>query len=463
MLKPLSLASLVLVSAVLAPSLSYASGFETARFGGEHGTPVSPNPTAIYYNPSALAETEGTMIWAEYDLAMRNASYTHSMAKTDSPEPAGAAGANNGKGTLFNVVGAPFLGASHKFGDLALGLAFYVPFGGSETWDQNSKFANNKMYPGIVDGPQRWYSITGSIISLYFSAGAAYKIPHTGLSVGVSGNLINTSINSLRARVLTGTDDITAEGRSWLNVSGWQGSFAAGALYEFLPKKLWMGASYQARPNVAGGMKLNGTLSAFSFGSETINKVSVYQDYPDIVRWGVRWRPSDRSEIRLFGDWERWSAFTDQCIANQDKPCATYDVAVPGHAKGSAKDGTMPIQNLPRLWQDGFGIRGGGSYWVSPAVELFGGAGYDSNAVPDAHLEPVIMDVKQITLAVGANFELNKHFGVGIAYTEFFGIPRDTSKTNENATFAAPSAGPNAGGQYTQLVGVINTNILVKF
>lgn len=456
MAKPLPLASLAFGSLVLVPSFALASGFETAHFGGEHGTPVSPNPTAIYYNPAALAETQGTMIMGEYQLALRSASYTHSAAPSDVPEPPGAKGANDGQGTLFNVVGAPFLGASTKIGNLALALGFFVPFGGSEKWDQNAKFKNNTQYPGIVDGPQRWYSISGSIISLYFSFGAAYKIPGTGLSLGASANLINTSINSLRARVLTGTDDITQEGRSLLDVNGWQGSFGVGALYEFLPNKLWMGASYQARPNVAGGMKLNGTLTAVSFGAETINKVSLYQDYPDIVRWGVRWKPGERSEVRVFADWERWSNFKDQCISQQNTPCAV-------NPDGSAANGTTPTQNLPRRWQDGFGVRAGGSYWVSTPIELFGGVGYDSNSVPDAHEEPVIMDIKQINVAIGANLDVGKHLQLGLSYTEFFGIPRDTTGESQNAQFQAPSKGPDAGGKYTQFIGVINTSVLVKF
>ncbi|HVY47223.1 MAG TPA: outer membrane protein transport protein [Minicystis sp.] len=452
--KPLALATLVV--AAIAPATALASGFETARFGGEHGTPVSPNPTAVYYNPAALAETQGVQVWLEYDLALRSASYEHSPAKTDIPEPPGAQGANDGKGTLFNVVGAPFIGASWKVTkDLALGAAFYVPFGGQETWDQNSKFKNQTMYPGIVDGPQRWYSITGEIISMYWSLGVAYKIPGTGLSLGASGNLIRSDIKTIRAREISGTDSISNEGRSYLDVEGFEGSFAAGALYEFIKDKLWMGASYQARPNVAGGMKLNGTLSVFSFGSDNTQKVSVYQDYPDMVRWGARWRPNDKWELRLFADWERWSNFQDQCISNQNTPCVVE------------KDGSSTskgiIQNLPRRWQDGFGIRAGGSYWVKPEIELFLGTGYDSNAVPDQHLEPVIMDMKRITATVGGTFDVTKNVALGLSFTQFFGIPRDTTGESQNAQFSPPSTGPDAGGKYNEQISVFNLDVNLKF
>jgi long-chain fatty acid transport protein len=32
-----------------------ATGIAVARFGGEHGTPMTSDPTAMYYNPAGLA------------------------------------------------------------------------------------------------------------------------------------------------------------------------------------------------------------------------------------------------------------------------------------------------------------------------------------------------------------------------------------------------------------------------
>ncbi|MGZ5971616.1 MAG: hypothetical protein ACXWP4_28290, partial [Polyangiales bacterium] len=39
---------------VLAASPASASGYLTARFGADHGSPVASNPYAIYYNPGAI-------------------------------------------------------------------------------------------------------------------------------------------------------------------------------------------------------------------------------------------------------------------------------------------------------------------------------------------------------------------------------------------------------------------------
>src|SRR3954469_22533555 len=80
-----------------------ASGFASARFGGEHGNPTETNPTALYYNPAGIAFSEGTHLFIDGSLAIRHATWTHAKSVHDVAEPAGAEGANFGKASLTNV------------------------------------------------------------------------------------------------------------------------------------------------------------------------------------------------------------------------------------------------------------------------------------------------------------------------------------------------------------------------
>lgn len=467
--KLLSSGLLVLGSALVSRG-ALASGFATARFGGEHGNPITTNPTAIYYNPAGLAESEGFRIFVDGNIAFRGASYTHTAlpscigaapgSRCDVPEPAGAEGANTDEATLFNVVAAPMIGVSAKIGDsFALGGGFYVPLGGASVWDRNERFEGNTQYPGVVDGAQRWYAIEGTLRSLYFTLAAAYKIPDTGLSLGVSGNLIRSSIHTIRARIADGSNDVESEGRSLVDVGNWAAGFGAGAMFEAMPKKLWFGLSYQSRPNVAGGMKLDGTLTNYFGGDNAPVNIDVSQDLPDIVRLGVRYKAAPDIELRAFGDWTRWSAMDNQCLQVEGKDCAVDD-------KGIAEDpANIPLQNLPRDWHDAFGVRIGGSYWVDPSVEVFTGLGYDSNAVPDRTLEPALTDFHDISAALGARAKLADFLHGALSYTHFFYIPRDSSGASEQSTYVGAdySRGPDAGGKYTQWVGVVNVNLEANF
>jgi long-chain fatty acid transport protein len=440
----------------LTASEALAEGISVARFGGEHGHPTTDNATAIYYNPAGIAESTGTHVYVDITAAWRQLSYTHFAAPSDVPEPADAQGANDGRATLFNIVPSPMIGVTHSFGDFALGLGFYTPFGGQASWSTNDNFANSK-YPGPVDGVQRWGLINGEIRSSYYTLAAAYHVPHTGLSFGVSGNLIQSIINSVRARNATGDDDVTTEGRAWLDATGWEGSFGIGALYEAIPHRLWFGASYQARPNISGGMKLSGTLHNNLGGTPVPSAADVHQDLPDVIQLGARFRPVSDIELRLFGDYTRWSAFKNQCISNKGTPC---DI----EADGSAAPGeTGILLNIPHNWHDTFGIRGGASIWLNPKFEFFSGLGYASSAVPNSTLDPTLPDWDSISFALGAGYQIIKHLHGELSYTQFFFPERDNVGESTLAGLKFPSTSPDSGGYYKQNLGVLDLNLDFAF
>ncbi|KYF72673.1 hypothetical protein BE17_29845 [Sorangium cellulosum] len=431
-----------------------AGGFATARFGGEHGNPITSNPTAVYYNPAGLAESEGIHLFLDGNIALRAASYAHAQAASDDVTvPA----ANTGEADLLNVAASPMLGASARVGDLAFGAGVYVPFGGAASWDKNGAFEGSRDLAGPVDGVQRWHSIESSLQAMFFTLAAAARIPALRLSLGVSGNLIRTQVNTVRARNASGDNLLATEGRSLLEVSGLHASFGVGALIEAVPEKLWVGASYQSRPNVTGGETLEGTLTnRFNGVSSAPDDVELHQGLPDIVRLGARFVPAERLEVRLFGDWTRWSSMENQCLTQVGAACEI-------RSDGSAADPAGVVQNIARRWNDTFGVRGGVSYWPKPAVELFGGVGYDSNAVPDETLDPSATDFHDVSFAVGGRFELTKQLHLGASYTHLFYASRDTTGESITAGLAGNSRAPDSGGLYAQTIGVLNVNVDVGF
>ncbi|HYJ07412.1 MAG TPA: hypothetical protein VEX18_00345, partial [Polyangiaceae bacterium] len=254
-----ALAVTAALAILTAASGATAAGFATARFGGEHGTVVTTNPTALYYNPAGLGFSEGVHLMADGSLALRRVTWVHRPAASDPPDPLGGEGSNAGRAELFNVFGAPMLGASARFGKLALAAGLFVPFGGRQEWAQNSTFVGNANFPMAADGVQRWHSIKGGVTFIYGSFGAAYRLGR--LSLGASGNLVAASMASVRARNPAGdtlghTDQ---EGRTDIEVSGLFASFGLGLMFEALEDRLWLGASYQAQPGL-GPMTLKGRL-----------------------------------------------------------------------------------------------------------------------------------------------------------------------------------------------------------
>lgn len=480
-----------------ASSTALASGFAAARFGGEHGNPTETNASTIYYNPAGFGLSEnGTQLMLDLSLAFRTASFdrAESALTPYDPDPfaEGAAlegqrdlaiDANSGESTLNNTIYSPMFGLTTDFGvdsPVKLGLGFYAPFGGQAVWDRADNAAElEAAFPGAGDDSVRWFSIDGTIRTLAFSLGAAYAIESIGLSFGLAGNLLLSDVTTLRARNADGTDHLVTgdgglkEGRSLVDVSSTDWSLGAGTLWEVLDDELWLGLSWQSRPNITGEMVYEGTLdNALVTSSTTQQDVKLTGSLPDIYRFGARYRPTPKWEVRLFGDLSRWSALEQQCLIGFDTEDPLSDDEIRAicetNEDGSKVDTDNPntssvIQVLQRDWQDAVGVRAGASWFFSERLEFVVGVGWDGNAIPDATLDPALMDMNKVTASLGTHIDFTEYFQLGVTGTNVFYFERDITETAELQDLEAPSRQPGNGGVYNQNIFVLNTNARFMF
>jgi long-chain fatty acid transport protein len=469
------LTALAAVSTVA--TTAHAGGFATARFGGDHGHPTTDNPTSIYYNPAGMAASRGVNIFADGTIGWRSIYYTPNGGELDDPSKyPDAIGANTSTAGLFNIVGAPMLGATARYDlteklGLTAGAAFFVPFGGGARWSKNEAFRDHAKYPGPVDGSQRWYAIDGTLKTIYISGALGVSISDR-IYIGVSGGPALSSVTTLRAREATGGTDLNSEGRVLMDVKGMHGQLGGGIMIDAIEDgKLTLGLSYQAPPGL-GRMKLEGTLKKRLGSSLTDERVDYYQSLPDIFRFGLKSRVSSDIELRLFGDYQRWSAVDYQCVSIAGEDCVVKLTDRRGEGdpkKGAgldnqgAKNSAVTIGTI-REWKDTFGVRAGVSYWLKPEVELFLGAGYDSNAVPAHSIDPVLFDMHDISIGLGGRFALTDSLQAAVSYTQLFYIPRDTPPgSSQNPTYTGASKWPDASGRYEQAIGVLNINLQASF
>jgi len=438
----------ILFGVLALPRDAGASGISVARFGGEHGHPTTTNATAIFYNPAGIGMSDGIHLFVDGTFAWRTVSYEHKINPTAPGEDGSVPGANDGEGKLFNILASPMIGATAKFGDIGLGAGFYTPYGGQSIWDKNDKFENDPNFAGPYDGVQRWYVMEGIIRSSFITLAGAYHVKPARLSIGLSGNLILSTVDTIRGKGASGGTALNEEGRAHLKVTGTDWSLGAGVLYEAIENELWVGASYQSRPNLTGMNKLDGeqtTALPPNVAQDSVEPVELEHELPDVYRLGGRFRPAEDLELRLFGDYTRWSVLKVHRLQNTDNKSYLLDQR--------------------RDWKDTFGVRAGASKWLSKPVEVFGGAGFSSNAVPDKTLEPALPDWDAISVSAGGRFELvDKLFGA-VSYTQLIYLPRDNANKSEltrQSPVGAPR-NPDAGGKYKQSVGVVNINIDFAF
>jgi long-chain fatty acid transport protein len=443
-----------------------ASGFATQHFGGEQGNVVTTNPTALYYNPAGIAFSEGIHLYLDGNIAIRHATWDHvapPLLPGDSPK---SQAGDSGQAHLLNVFGGPTMAATGKFGNFAFGAGLFVPFAGRVNWADGDN--PDPSLPLSAGGAQRWHMIDAQLTFLQVSVGAAYKLGPVAL--GITGNLMNSQITEDQAQTQAGNIDSRFEGRAHLDVSGWNGSYGVGLMAEPWKNHLWLGASYQAQPGL-GPQTLKGSFTLASgpdpyypqLGTLTEN-VDFHQALPDIFRAGIRVRPIQTLEFRVFGDWTRWSKMAQQCINTN----ANNDICkVDKYGNAAVPPTTTVVSNIPRNWKDTYGGHLGASYWLKPEIELFVGGGYETAASPDATMEPGSMDANNLQIALGGRFYVLDYFYLGVGYTQIQFLDRTVtnsqlSTVNGNAV-SVPTFQQDGNGTYTQWIGVVDVNLEKQF
>lgn len=314
-------------------SLAHANGYLVARFGADHGTPAMANTFAVFYNPAAIAGTDGTNITLDAAPVLRIASYERGNDALSNPALADPnnnsadairyRAANTGKATLTNLQALGFFGLTTDLGlknsPIRIGYATSIPFGGQAMWDKRSDaITKDPEAPGAIDGVQRWANISGRIFSIFNTLAVSAMIvdkPTARFSVGASFSAVYNIVDTSRARTIGSNDDslqvgnTLAEGRALVQAHGL--NFAAGAgLYFEIPKKLSLGLSYMSQPGF-GTMRLSGELTADNaFATKaTAVPIEFLQTFPDVIRFGAEYRATDKITLRSDLEFARWSVF----------------------------------------------------------------------------------------------------------------------------------------------------------
>ncbi|HVK78240.1 MAG TPA: outer membrane protein transport protein [Kofleriaceae bacterium] len=436
-----------LLLAAAAPA--HAGGFSTARFGGERGHAGTDHLSAIYYNPAGLAHGRGTRVLLEGLFAYRTVDYDRDRAAIDNPgqgTPDDALSANAGEAHLANALVSPFVGIATDAGVRGLGLAIglYAPFGGQASWDSNDAYRDNSTYPGAVDGTQRWAAIEGEQRALYYTLAGGWRTSGGEFAIGAGLNVVQQRVSLVRARNVNGSDDlvngtIPAEGRSLLEVDGIDLAASIGVMVKPTPCSR-IGLSYQSQPGF-GETSLEGVLTnKFGQGAVSETDVVLKQHLPDVVRLGAEWRAFARASLHMAIDYQRWSVYQNQCVIGADDRDAKCEIAEDG---STMQPGI--IVNIPRRWKDTFGVRVGGRYFVTDAIELNGGVSFDSNAVPDETMDPSLVDMSKVIGQAGLAWA-TKRFTTSLSLAHVYYSPRTTAARTDDPM--APSRSPDMAGSY---------------
>jgi long-chain fatty acid transport protein len=462
-------ASLAALAALFPARAASASGFLNPFVCDPHGQPELANVYAIDFNPAALGGLRGTNLVADGALALGYVAFDRTQPLSPSPAntPSSAYQAqyvatNTGKNTATGTGLIPFLGASSDFGSKTFfaGVGVYAPFGGSIKWQHASRWAGDSTFPGAVDGPQRWQSVSVVDASVAGSAAFGARLLDDRLSIGAAITAYSHTIQINKAFNNDGSDDVTGptgvlkEGRAFLNVSGVNAGASLGVYLE--PddaRRVRLGVSYTSQPGF-GSMRVPGTLQQrLGITPPGTTDVDLLQAYPDIVRLGAAYRVSDDVDLRLHGQYVRWSVFTNACVVHRGLPCDL-------NPDGSAVRQGQIIANDPAHFNDAVAVHAGVGYWPLRRAELFADLGLDTSAVPNDALGRTLFDSFKVGGTLGLRYALSRRVFVGGSFTEIYYLPVTVTSQRQEQT---PSAVPFANGSYASHLTFADANVAVGF
>jgi len=334
------------------------------------------DPSAVYYNPSALSEIEGNRI-------LVSGAYLNVMDEVEnSGQKATNKQVNNFFATAFSNYHIPNTG-------LTLGIGAYSPFGLATNYDKDFvRFAAEQA-------ELRTFYITPAF------SWEASKI----LSLGAGFSFLHSSAVLTRGLCLdpfTGcaTAGGPLEGRIRITDTANAFTYNIGALVKPLAN-VKLGFSYRARADLrfdSADVKLRGSFAP-NVTSAVIRPVSL----PPVVNVGVSWEINPLWQVEVDYEYVRWSEF--KTLKARFSPTPLFlPFGLP-----------LTSFTLPQDWKDTNTIRFGASYRPVTNWEFRAGFSLDQTAIPDQTLNPTIPGADALGLNTGISYKW-AHFDFNVGY-----------------------------------------------
>jgi len=453
----------------------HAGSLDNIEVGGPWGSPTATNPTALWWNPGAIAKSDGHELFLE-------AAPTRAVLSLDRDNPNGGLDEVQLKGVV------PFAGVTTSLGEtgfgLGAGLAIPMARGGVSLNES---------------GSGRYFLREGTIQTAAMILGGGYRWTDR-FSIGVAGHLMHSSWSAkLDSETMPSLYDEIIHMDQTPNPSIYNDSNLENDRYSAaldigpLVDTAWTwSVGVQAHPtdkidlgiSYIHGLRLDHTGDATvnfdcpppqdevgRFGAESLGvcdtsmqaHASVGYNLPYRIHAGVGLRPSESVRLEAMGGFVGWSSF-------QDFELSVYNVEALNNLKDPQ---AADLVQQDRLWardnQDtwfaGLDLKG----QLSDKWLLGSRALYDRSAIPDRAVTANNIDANTLTLTGLAAFSPIPRFRFGLSYTHLiaqqrvvtnssFEMTLDPTARNEDRWFY-----PHGNGTYSFTAARLGLNAEIGF
>jgi len=351
-----------------------AAGMGTAFVG------LADDPSAIMHNPAGLTQLKGTNTYGGVTAVIPSTEYI---------SPSGAS-----EETDFRVFFPPHFYISSDFNmkNVVLGFGVFSPFGiGGRYWNE--------------DGLTRYISTESTIATISVNPTLAWQVtPKLSIGFGVyylhSFNTAEKMLDQSMFGAPDGKFSLDADGGGW--------GYNLGILVAPF-EKLHFGFAFRSKVSVdqKGDAELENIapdLQPVFGGSQFKTDVETSVTLPEIVSFGIAYKPATGLTLAFDVEWVRWSRFNQQIIDFKNEvPAAGFsDVLV----------------DLD--WNNQWLIKFGLEYYLNEHFALRTGYAFVETPVPEHTLSPANPDEDGHNFSIGFGYKIGKWIVDGFYMVEIY-------------------------------------------
>ena len=364
------------------------------------------NPSAAWYNPAGITQLDGTRISAGVIAISPDLTHENNTVNPGTTD-----------GSKRAVEYTPHLYATHKLNDqFSVGFGINSPFGLTTNWDQNNSST-------------KYVATYSRVETVEFNPNIALKVnDNLSLAVGIDYVHLRATLEKKVFVVLPGPIVL---GDHNFRLSGDSDGLGVNAALKYkFTDALHAGLSYRSRIKV----DIDGTAELTGGPAATNAPASTSITLPDILQFGVSYRPTDNLIVNVDLEYTWWSTYDRIQVTSPNPLFNSTD---------------------PKNWENVWCFRIGGQYKISDQWKVRAGYLYDQNPVKEQYFENRIPDSDRQAVSLGGGFTTG-NVTIDAAYMYLMFNKRTISNSQED-NVAPPGFVNSLNGTYkssAQLAGI---------
>lgn len=404
------------------------------------------DPSAVFYNPAALIDTQDNEVLADLTLTLLDADFTRVDSGGRTLEPVQADPV---------PLPIPTLAYAHSFGlrDFRFGLGVSAPSSPLLRWPAD-RYAAQRY--GLI-------SLEGTIL-VEPTLGIAWQTPLAGLSVGLSPGLVvgafqaRMALSACDGAICTQPENPDYDALAEINSGTLVRPVATlGVLYEVWKLRLGLSVTTPYDLGQQATLRVRPPSAAIFQDATVVGDTADFTlQMPWRIRAGIEGRPLRALRVELSAVLETWSQQEAINIVPQD-------VRLEGvEAVGDYEVG--PI-TLPRKMRDTVSVRLGGEFEaIANLLTVRAGVGYEPSAFRDRYRSVLTVDAGKWLLTLGGSLQLGDLLldaGYGLMRMSDATVS-DTGVYQQNPIRPAAAPVPVGNGTYTQSAHILSVGLRYK-